>query len=286
MTKKLLVISGPCALENIDVCLAVARELKSSATAHVGLTPVFKGSYDKANRSSIDAGRGPGIQKGLEMLAEVRDEVGLPVTTDIHEPWQAEVAAEVVDILQIPALLSRQTDLLLAAASTGRTVNLKKGQFMAPWETDAAVEKLWRSGATDVLVTERGTTFGYGQMVVDFRSLVYLTRRGHRVVLDASHSTQWTRDDGFTRQASFIAPLARAAVVVGVDGIFFECHPRPHDAVSDGPRSLPLAELSELIDGLGSLHRFVTTDGTRSTEPPPRPERFDHPDRAGIPTVL
>jgi len=213
---------------------------------------VFKASFDKANRTSIDSFRGHGLDTGLEVLDEVKRKSGLPVITDIHEPSHVERVAEVADYLQVPAFLCRQTDLLLAAAKTGRPVFVKKGQFLDPHNTASITAKLRAGGCDDILLGERGTTFGYGDLVVDFRSLVIMREPDVRIVFDATHSVQ---QPGALGGASgglreFIVPLARAAVAVGCDGLFFEVHPNPSEALSDGPNALPLEQLPALIDGL------------------------------------
>jgi 2-dehydro-3-deoxyphosphooctonate aldolase (KDO 8-P synthase) len=217
-----------------------------------GLPLVFKSSFDKANRTSHRSFRGPGLDDGLGILAEVKRQFGIPLLTDIHEPSQVCAAAEVVDVLQIPALLSRQTDLIQAAAATGRALNLKKGQFLAPWDMRATVEKAESCGNRRILLTERGFSFGYNNLVADFRSLVVMRTFGYPVIFDATHSVQLPgacgeRSDG---QREFVAPLARAAVAAGIDGIFMEVHENPEEALSDGPNSFPLDDLPGLLDDL------------------------------------
>ena len=243
-------ISGPCVIEGYEICAAVAEHLAAVQDRHPELRVVFKSSFDKANRSSFESFRGLGTDAGLEVLAAVKRDFGLPVLTDIHESHQAVPAAEVADILQIPAFLCRQTDLLAAAAGTGRTVNVKKGQFLAPWETANIVDKLQEAGCEDVLLTERGTSFGYNNLVVDFRSLPIMRATGARVIFDAGHSVQLPGGRGAASggQAEFIVPLGRAAVAMGCDGIFVEIHPDPANAHSDGPNSLPLEELEPFVE--------------------------------------
>jgi 2-dehydro-3-deoxyphosphooctonate aldolase (KDO 8-P synthase) len=263
---RLVIIAGPCVIENRDSCLRHAERLAAIARRAV-LPFVFKASYDKANRTSVRAFRGPGLEGGLRILEEVKRDIGAPVLTDIHESEQARVAAEVVDILQIPALLSRQTDLIQAAAATGRALNLKKGQFLAPWDMRAAVEKAEAAGNRKILVTERGFSFGYNNLVADFRSLVVMRSFGYPVVFDATHSVQLPgaggeRSDG---QREFVAPLARAAVAVGIDSVFMEVHEDPERALSDGPNSYPLDKLPTLLDELRRIDELMrsATSGAR-----------------------
>ncbi len=242
----LALIAGPCVIESEEHVHWLAREIARRAGPFV-----FKASFDKANRTSIHSFRGPGLKEGLRILAGLKAE-GFAILTDIHEPSQAEPAAEVADILQIPAFLCRQTDLLLAAGRTGRIVNIKKGQFLAPDDMRHAVEKVASTGNDRILVTERGTTFGYHNLVVDMRSLVMLRETGCPVIFDATHSVQLPGAAGgrSAGQARFIEPLARAAVAVGVDGLFIEVHEAPERALSDGPNSLPLERLASLLEQL------------------------------------
>ena len=243
-------ISGPCVIESYEVCAQVAERLAAVQARHPELRAVFKSSFDKANRSAADSFRGRGLDAGLDVLAAVKRDFGLPILTDIHEPPQAAPVAKVADILQIPAFLCRQTDLLAAAARTGRAVNVKKGQFLAPWETGNIVDKLRGAGCEDVMLTERGTSFGYNNLVVDFRSLPIMRATGARVIFDAGHSVQLPGGRGAASggQAEFIVPLGRAAVAMGCDGIFVETHPDPTRAPSDGPNSLPLEELEPFVE--------------------------------------
>jgi 2-dehydro-3-deoxyphosphooctonate aldolase (KDO 8-P synthase) len=245
----LALIAGPCLIESEDSLLRIADSLREISERR-GVSLVFKSSFDKANRSSITSPRGPGSADGLAALGRVKREIGVPVTTDIHEVWQAGVAAEVVDILQIPALLCRQTDLLVAAARTGRVVNVKKGQFLAPPEMANVVEKLHSSGTSHILVTERGSSFGYNNLIVDFRSLPQLRALGYPVVFDATHSVQLPGARGHASggQREFVGHLARAAAAVGIDGLFIETHPDPDAAPSDGPNMLTPAALADLLD--------------------------------------
>jgi len=243
----LLFVMGPCLLESEDLALEVAR-FAADLAARRGLFVVFKGSFDKANRSSALSPRGPGLEEGLRILGEVKRRTGLPVTTDIHEAGQAEAAARVVDLIQIPAFLCRQTDLIVAAAATGVPLNIKKGQFMAPWDMEHAVAKAEAAGNRNVIVTERGTTFGYNNLVVDFRSLPRM-REICPVVFDATHSVQLPGGAGRASggERRYVAPLARAAAAAGVDGLFLEIHPDPARALSDGPNSLPLDDVEPLV---------------------------------------
>ncbi|WP_457678680.1 3-deoxy-8-phosphooctulonate synthase [Thermovibrio sp.] len=255
----MIVIAGPCVIEKMETLREVAREVRELQNLYPQINFIFKASFDKANRSSLSSYRGPGIEKGLEMLTEVKREFNLPITTDIHEPWQAEKVAEVADVIQIPAFLCRQTDLLVAAAKTGRTVNIKKGQFMAPWDMENAVEKVRQSGGKEVWCTERGTTFGYNNLVVDFRSIPIMKRFSDKVIFDATHSVQ--RPGGLGKSSGgdreFVPYLSRAAVAVGADGLFFETHPKPEKALSDGPNMLPLKEFKILIPKLIKLRGEV-----------------------------
>ena len=244
----LLLIAGPCVLESEPLALEVAVFL-SGLSERLSLPVVFKGSFDKANRSSRDSFRGPGEEEGLRILAKVRARHRMPVTTDVHDPAQARRVAPHVDLLQIPAFLCRQTDLLVAAGGTGVPVNIKKGQFMAPWDMRNAVEKVRSAGNVNVLVTERGTTFGYNNLVVDFRGLPAIRESICPVVFDATHSVQLPGGAGISSSGErrYVAPLARAAVAAGVDGLFLEIHPDPDHALSDGPNSLPLPDVEPLL---------------------------------------
>jgi 2-dehydro-3-deoxyphosphooctonate aldolase (KDO 8-P synthase) len=255
---ELAIIAGPCVIESAESSLRHAARL-AEISRQVGLALVFKSSFDKANRTSHSSFRGPGLEAGIRVLERVKRETGLPVLTDVHEPQQASLAAEVVDILQIPALLSRQTDLVSAAAATGRVVNLKKGQFLAPWEMKAVVGKAEASGSRRILLTERGFSFGYNNLVSDMRSLVIMRSFGYPVVFDATHSVQLPGAGGERSggQREFVAPLARAAAAVGVDAIFMEVHEDPDRALSDGPNSYPLDRLPGLLRDLRRIDEFV-----------------------------
>jgi 2-dehydro-3-deoxyphosphooctonate aldolase (KDO 8-P synthase) len=254
----LVMIAGPCVIESAELTLTIARTLKDYA-AELDLPLIFKASYDKANRTSLASFRGPGLARGLEILAQVKDETGLPVISDVHQVAEVELAAQVLDILQIPAFLCRQTDLVVAAAASGKAVNIKKGQFMAPWDLVPVVNKAFSTGNRKVLLTERGAMFGYNNLVVDFRSLPLLRRLGCPVVLDVTHSVQLPGGQGTCSggQREFIPPLARAGVAVGVDALFMEVHPDPDKALCDGPNSLPLAQVRLLWSHLKALHRLV-----------------------------
>ncbi len=254
----LVLIAGPCVIESESHAMKMAERLvKIAAAAKVPL--VFKASYDKANRSSMKSFRGPGMTGGLKVLRKLKERFDVPVLTDIHEPAQARVAAEVCNVLQVPAFLSRQTDLLIAAGETGRVVNLKKGQFLSPWEMGNAVEKVKSTGNKKVIITERGVSFGYNNLVVDMRSFPVLAKTGCPVVFDITHSVQLPGEQGNTSggQPEFIEPLARAGTAAGVDGIFLEVHDRPENALSDGSNALRLDLLPGLLDKLTSLAKLV-----------------------------
>jgi 2-dehydro-3-deoxyphosphooctonate aldolase (KDO 8-P synthase) len=255
---ELVMIAGPCVIETADATLAIARTLKEYAQ-ELGLPLIFKASYDKANRTSVTSFRGPGLAQGLEILARVKHEVGLPVISDVHQVADVAPAAQVLDVLQIPAFLCRQTDLVMAAAATGKVVNIKKGQFLAPWDMRPVVDKVFATGNRKLLLTERGATFGYNNLVVDFRSLPIMRGLGCPVVLDVTHSVQLPGGQGTCSggQREFIPPLARAGVAVGVDALFMEVHPDPEHARCDGPNSLPLAAVLPLWRQLQALHRLV-----------------------------
>jgi 2-dehydro-3-deoxyphosphooctonate aldolase (KDO 8-P synthase) len=254
----LFLIAGPCVIESEAHATMIAERLAALAR-QFELPLIFKASYDKANRSSLASFRGPGLEEGLRILARIRERLGVPVLTDVHELAQVERAAEVADVLQVPAFLCRQTDLLLAVGRSGRAVNLKKGQFLSPWEMANAVEKVASTGNERILVTERGTTFGYQNLVVDMRSLPILRGLGYPVVFDATHSVQLPGGQGKASggQPAFIEPLARAATAVGVDGLFLEVHENPAAALSDGANAMPLDRLRPLLERLLALSRLV-----------------------------
>lgn len=244
----LLVIAGPCVIENETLTLHIAERLAGFAAAS-GVQLVFKASFDKANRTSIDAYRGPGLQRGLDVLRRVQQATGLPVSTDIHEPHQAEPVAEVCELVQIPAFLSRQTDLLTRAARTGRAVHVKKAQFLAPWDMRNVVGKLTSAGCRNIVLGERGSFFGYGRLVNDMRSIPQMQELGVPVVFDATHSVQEPGGLGSATggNRTMVEPLARAAAALGVDGLFLETHPAPEQALSDGPNMVPLDDFAGLI---------------------------------------
>jgi 2-dehydro-3-deoxyphosphooctonate aldolase (KDO 8-P synthase) len=246
--KRLLLIAGPCSLENEAVCRAVAEALVKLGKQHRELNIIFKGSFDKANRTSL-GGRGTGLKQGLRLLALIKKDYGFPVLTDIHERQQCAPVAKVCDVLQIPAFLCRQTDLLLAAAKTGAVVNVKKGQFLSPQEMEFVVGKLRQGKAAEIWQTERGTTFGYQNLVVDMRSFAMMKALGYPAIFDATHSVQLPGAGGgkSSGKREFVPPLANAALGAGADGLFIETHPDPANAISDGPNMVPLAELPALI---------------------------------------
>jgi len=255
-------ISGPCVIEDEDMALRVANFLKETGEA-IEVPVIFKTSYDKANRTSLDSFRGPGIDKGLEIIQKIKEETGLPVLSDVHETGEVEKAAKVLDIIQIPAFLCRQTDLLLTAARTGLPINIKKGQFISPWEIEPAVRKITSTGNRNVFVTERGTSFGYNNLIVDIRSIPIMKGFGLPVVFDATHSVQLpgsigTRSGG---RSEFIEYLSRAAVAAGANGVFMETHPLPASALCDGPNSLPLDQVRPLVALLKEIHSLVHSKG-------------------------
>lgn len=254
----LLVIAGPCVIEDEYTTLSIAQRLRQIAD-RLPIQLVFKASFDKANRTSIDSYRGPGCSVGLDLLRRVKESTGLPVTTDIHEPQQAAPVAEVCQLLQIPAFLARQTDLLVAAAKTKRAVNVKKGQFMAPWDMKHVLAKLNAAGCKNVLLCERGSFFGYGRLVNDFRAIPQMQSLGAPVVFDATHSVQEPgglgASSGGNRQ--FVEPLARAAIAIGADGLFLETHPNPQDSPSDGPNMVPLDDFGGLIERVVAIRQTV-----------------------------
>ena len=253
-----LLIAGPCVLESEEMAIEVATTLKELCS-RLGMSYVFKASFDKANRTSLDSFRGPGLEKGLEIMARIRESVGVPVISDVHEVAQIKPAAEVLDILQIPAFLSRQTDLLLAAGETGKPISLKKGQFLSPWDMKHAVSKVKWTGNRNLMLTERGAMLGYNNLVVDMRSFPVMRSMGCPVIYDATHSVQLPGGAGGSSggQREFIPPLTRAAVAAGIDGIFMEVHPDPDSALCDGPNSWPLGEMEELLNCLLSIHKCV-----------------------------
>jgi len=266
----LLLIAGPCVIESEGHAVGIARAIRDIA-ARCGVPYIFKASYDKANRTSLGSFRGPGLAEGLRILRKVREDVGVPVLTDIHEPGHAAPAAAVADVLQIPAFLCRQTDLLVAAAETGRAVNIKKGQFLAPSDMRHAAAKVVAAGNDRVILTERGTSFGYHNLVVDMRSLPMMRSLGYPVIYDVTHSLQLPgAGDGVTAgQAEFIEPLSRAGVAAGVDGVFMEVHERPEQAKSDAQNALKLDLLEPLLTRLTKIHAIAAA-ATRVTTVPGR----------------
>ncbi len=254
----LLLIAGPCVIEGEEHALGLARAIRQIA-ARVGMPYVFKASYDKANRTSVRSFRGPGMDDGLRVLRRIREEVGVPILTDIHEPSQAEPVAAVAEVLQIPAFLCRQTDLITAAAATGRVVNIKKGQFMAPADMRHVLRKATATGNHQIIITERGVSFGYNNLVVDMRAFPIMRTFGHPVVYDVTHSLQLPgAGDGVTAgQAEFIEPMASAGVAAGVDGVFMEVHERPEDARSDAQNALRLDLLEPLLERLLRIHAIA-----------------------------
>jgi 2-dehydro-3-deoxyphosphooctonate aldolase (KDO 8-P synthase) len=256
--RPLVLIAGPCVIEEEALTLRIAEFLKR-LTTDLGIGLVFKASYDKANRTSVASFRGPGMAEGLKILARIKHEFDLPVVSDVHEIAQIETAAEVLDILQIPAFLSRQTDLLVAAARTGKAVNIKKGQFLAPWDMKNAVGKMAAAGNERVLLTERGASFGYNNLVVDMRSLPIMRETGCPVIFDATHAVQLPGGAGTSSagQRQFVGTLSRAAVATGIDGLFWEVHEDPEKALCDGPNSLYLRDLRPMLEDLLAIDAIV-----------------------------
>ena len=247
--EQLLVIAGPCVIESLDLTLRIATSLREQ-TEQLPLSLIFKASFDKANRTSIDAYRGPGLDEGLRILESVKQETGLPVTTDLHESHQAEAVGQVCELVQVPAFLARQTDLLVAAAKTSRAVNVKKGQFMAPWDMKHVVGKLTACGCDNVLLCERGTFFGYGRLVSDMRSIPQMQSLGTPVVFDATHSVQEPGGLGGATGGNreMVEPLAKAAIALGADALFCETHPEPDKSPSDGPNMVPLDDIGAMLE--------------------------------------
>ena len=267
----LALIAGPCVLESRAHAFEMASALKDIA-ARRGVGFVYKTSFDKANRTSRNSARGVGLDKALSIFAELREKLGVPLLTDVHEPGQCAAVAEVVDVLQIPAFLCRQTDLLVAAAKTGRAINVKKGQFLAPWDMANVVEKITGAGNRNVLVTERGVSFGYNTLVSDMRALPVLAKIGAPVIFDATHSVQQPGGKGATSggERAFVPVLARAAVAVGVAGLFIETHQNPDKAPSDGPNMIPLKDMEPLLERLMEFDALAKTAGKSRTKHPPR----------------
>ncbi len=253
-----LLIAGPCVLEDIETAISIGAFM-AQAAGDYGFSYLFKASFDKANRTSIRSYRGPGVAEGIEMLSAIKEKLNVPVISDVHTPDQVEAAATVLDCIQIPAFLCRQTDLLVAAARTRLPINIKKGQFMAPWDMRYAVAKIKKSGNDQIILTERGTSFGYNNLVVDMRSLAIMREIGFPVVFDATHSVQLPGggDGCSSGQREFVSTLARAAMAAGVDGIFLEVHPNPDKALCDGPNSLSLEAAADLLKILSRIRQAV-----------------------------
>ncbi|WP_033578287.1 3-deoxy-8-phosphooctulonate synthase [Priestia aryabhattai] len=247
--KRFTFIGGPCAIESEEMSLKVAEYLKEVCES-LDINFVFKSSYDKANRSSIHSPRGVGIDKGMEILSKVKSEFNVPVITDVHDPFQCEIVSEVVDIIQIPAFLCRQTDLLIAAAKTGKALNIKKGQFLAPWDMKNVIHKVEEAGSEKILLCERGTTFGYNNLTVDMTGIVEMRNLNYPVVFDATHAVQKPGGKGLSTGGNreFVFPLMRAALAIGVDAIFAEVHPDPDNAFSDGPNQLYLEHIKDILE--------------------------------------
>ncbi|MBF0571534.1 MAG: 3-deoxy-8-phosphooctulonate synthase [Candidatus Omnitrophica bacterium] len=256
--KPLVLIAGPCVIESLHGTLKIAEAIQK-ITSKLRIPFVFKASYDKANRTSINSFRGPGLYEGLKVLSQVKSKLGVPILSDVHDVNQAVMAGEILDIIQIPAFLCRQTDLIVAAAKTGKTVNVKKGQFMAPWDISGIVKKMHEAGNHNLLLTERGVSFGYNNLVSDFRSLPIMRASGYPVVFDATHSVQKPGGLGTSSggESQHIPLLARCAVAAGVDAIFLETHPDPSKALSDGPNTLPLKKLENLLKDLIAIDRIT-----------------------------
>lgn len=252
----LLLMAGPCALESEELGIEIAIKMKSICN-RLGISYVFKASYDKANRTSLKSFRGPGLAKGLEQLGRIREMVGVPVVSDVHDVGEVAAAGEILDIIQIPAFLCRQTDLLVAVAKSGKAISLKKGQFVSPWDMANAVGKIRDSGGHQLMLTERGSCFGYNNLVVDMRSLPVMRAMGCPVIYDATHSVQLPGGAGESSggQREFIPPLARAAMAAGIDGLFMEVHPNPDQALCDGPNSFPLYQVERLLKQLLKIRK-------------------------------
>ena len=246
---KLTIIAGPCVIESEESAMETAKRLKE-ITQELDLCFCFKASFDKANRTSIEAYRGPGIDDGLKILKRIKETLSIKICTDIHEPWQAERVAEVADIIQIPAFLCRQTDLLTAAAKTGKIINVKKAQFLAPWDMKNVIRKIEKTGNNNIMICERGTSFGYNTLVVDMTGILEMKKFGYPVVFDATHSVQKPGINGGSTGGNreYVEPLAKAAVAIGVDSLFFEVHPNPDNALSDGPNMVKLDEFQGILE--------------------------------------
>lgn len=256
----LMVIAGPCVIESEEIILSVAEKLKE-IQKELEINFIFKSSFDKANRTSIDSYRGPGIKEGLQILKKVKDSYGFKICTDIHEPWQADEVAQVADIIQIPAFLCRQTDLVIAAAKTNKTINIKKAQFLAPWDMRYVIQKIESAGNRDIMLCERGTTFGYNTLVVDMTSIIEMKKFGYPVIMDATHSVQKPGGQGNQcgGNREYVEPLAKAALAVGADALFFEVHPDPEKALSDGANMVRLSDFKDMLVRLKRLHEAVNS---------------------------
>jgi len=257
-SKPFTLIAGPCAIENEKMVLETAEKIKDICDK-LGINYIFKSSFDKANRSSIYSNRGVGLEDGLAILKKVRDSLNIPIITDVHESWQCGPVGEIVDVIQIPAFLCRQSDLLAAAAKTGKAINVKKGQFLAPWDMGNVVKKLEESGSTKIMLCERGTTFGYNNLVVDMTSLIEMRKFGYPIVFDATHSVQKPGGQGHSTGGNreYVPPLMRAAVAVGVDAIFAEVHPDPDHAISDGPNQLRLDQFESILSSALNIDKQI-----------------------------
>ena len=254
----LILIAGPCVIESEENTLMIARELKKIAERKK-VDFFFKASFDKANRTNINSYRGPGIEKGIKILKKIKKDLNVKICTDIHEPWQAEKIAEVADIIQIPAFLCRQTDLLIAASQTGKIINVKKAQFLAPWDMKNVVEKIISTGNKQVMLCERGTSFGYNTLVVDMTGIVEMKKLGYPVVIDATHSVQKPGGRGTSTGGNreYVEPIAKAAIAAGADALFFEVHPNPDKALSDGPNMVKLDEFEGLLNRIIKIYNIV-----------------------------
>ena len=254
----LMLMAGPCVLVGYERSLMIGKKAKAICD-ELGIPYVFKASFDKANRSSINSFRGPGIDEGLKILAQIKKDLGVPVVTDIHEPWHADKAAEVVDILQIPAFLCRQTDLVYTAAKTGKTVNVKKAQFLAPWDMKNVITKVEEAGNQNLMLTERGSSFGYNTLVTDMRGLAVMRELGYPVVMDATHSVQIPGGQGTSSggQSQYVPHMARAAAAIGIDALFLEVHDNPAEALSDGPNMVQLDNLKKLLQDVITIDKIV-----------------------------
>lgn len=258
MQKKFIVIAGPCVIESVEITLRIAEELKR-ISSELNVDFYFKASFDKANRTSIDSFRGPGMKRGLEILQRVKDIYQLRIVTDIHEPYQAQPVAEVADIIQIPAFLCRQTDLLVAAAQTGKIINVKKAQFLAPWDMRNVVHKIEQSGNRNIMLCERGTSFGYNTLVVDMTSIVEMKKAGYPVIFDGTHSVQKPGGNGTSTSGNreYVPYLSRAAAAAGADGLFLETHIQPEEALSDGSNMIPIGDVKKLIEECQRIKEIV-----------------------------